>query len=207
MTKIKICGLTREEDVESVNEAKPDYCGFIVEVPKSRRNVSEKRVRPLVKFLDSGILPVGVFVNAPVELPARMANEGIIRMIQLHGQENEEYIKELRSLTKVPVVQAFSVAREADVVYAEKSSADWILLDHGSGGTGRTFDWNLTKKVKRPFFLAGGLTLENLSRAVQTVNPWAVDLSSGVETDGQKDRGKIQTAVKTVREIKTIRGE
>lgn len=202
MTRIKICGLTREEDILNVNEAKPDYCGFIVEFPKSRRNVSEEQVKKLVHFLDPEILPVGVFVNAPAELPARMANEGIIRMIQLHGQEDTAYLNKLRNMTDVPLIKAYSISTVRDAEIAKKSEADWILLDNGGGGTGEAFDWRLVREVTRPFFLAGGLSPDNLEQAVEAVSPWAVDLSSGVETNGLKDAQKIRAAVEAVRKIK-----
>lgn len=202
MTRIKICGLTTEEDIRSINEARPDYCGFIVEYPKSRRNVSKDQVERLVRLLEPEILPVGVFVNAPPFLPAKMANEGTIRAIQLHGQEDAFYLQRLRKLTDAPVIQAFSIATEKDVEAARRSEADWVLLDHGSGGTGESFDWNLIKNMERPFFLAGGLTSENLVRAVHTAKPWAVDLSSGVEKNGRKDAQKIRAAVEAVRKIK-----
>ena len=136
MTRIKICGLSREEDIASVNEAGPDYCGFIIQVPRSRRNVSPKRAAELSVRLDGRITPVGVFVNAPVELPARLAEEGVIRMIQLHGQEDEDYIQRLRCLTDVPLIQAFSVASREDVRRAKDSSADYVLFDQGAGGPG-----------------------------------------------------------------------
>lgn len=202
MTRIKICGLMTEEDIRSINEARPDYCGFIVEYPKSRRNVSKDQVERLVRLLEPEILPVGVFVNAPPFLPAKMANEGTIRAIQLHGQEDAFYLQRLRKLTDAPVIQAFSIATEKDVEAARRSEADWVLLDHGSGGTGESFDWNLIKNMERPFFLAGGLTPENLVRAVHTAKPWAVDLSSGVEKNGRKDAQKIRAAVEAVRKIK-----
>ena len=202
MTRIKICGLTTEEDIRSINEARPDYCGFIVEYLKSRRNVSKDQVERLVRLLEPEILPVGVFVNAPPFLPAKMANEGTIRAIQLHGQEDAFYLQRLRKLTDAPVIQAFSIATEKDVEAARRSEADWVLLDHGSGGTGESFDWNLIKNMERPFFLAGGLTPENLVRAVHTAKPWAVDLSSGVEKNGRKDAQKIRAAVEAVRKIK-----
>jgi len=191
-----------EEDIRSINEARPDYCGFIVEYPKSRRNVSKDQVERLVRLLEPEILPVGVFVNAPPFLPAKMANEGTIRAIQLHGQEDAFYLQRLRKLTDAPVIQAFSIATEKDVEAARRSEADWVLLDHGSGGTGESFDWNLIKNMERPFFLAGGLTPENLVRAVHTAKPWAVDLSSGVEKNGRKDAQKIRAAVEAVRKIK-----
>ena len=199
MTKIKICGLMRPCDIEYVNKAKPDFCGFIIGVPKSRRNVSPEMVRRLRASLDPAILPVGVFVNAPAEQIAALVRDGTLSMVQLHGQEDARYIAALRRMISVPIVQAFSVQTEADVAAAERSPADHILLDHGSGGTGTAFDWSLLQGVSRPYMLAGGLNPENLSRAIRRLRPWAVDLSSGVETDGRKDQGKILAAVQAVR--------
>ena len=178
-TRIKICGLIRPEDIQAVNQAKPDFAGFIVEFPKSRRNVTVEQLKALRKELDDSILPVGVLVNAPVELPAQLLNEGTIALAQLHGQEDENYIKK-----------------------AVRSEADYILLDQGAGGTGETFDWSLVPAIKRPWFLAGGLGCENLESAIHLLHPWAVDLSSSVETDGHKDPDKILEAVYAVRNIK-----
>jgi len=199
MTKIKICGLMRPCDIEYVNKAKPDFCGFIIGVPKSRRNVSPEMVRRLRASLDPAILPVGVFVNAPAEQIAALVRDGTLSMVQLHGQEDAHYIAALRRMISVPIVQAFSVQTEADVAAAERSPADHILLDHGSGGTGAAFDWSLLQSVSRPYMLAGGLNPENLPGAIRRLRPWAVDLSSGVETDGRKDQGKILAAVQAVR--------
>lgn len=201
MTRIKICGLTRPCDIEYVNRAKPDFCGFIVGVPKSRRNVSPETVRTLRASLDPAILPVGVFVNAPFEQIKELVRDGTLSMVQLHGQEDEHYIAALRQAISVPIVQAFSVRTKADVTAAEKSSADHILLDHGRGGTGTAFDWSLLEGISQPYILAGGLNPENLPEAVRRLRPWAVDLSSGVETDGKKDPGKILAAVQTVKHI------
>ncbi len=200
MTKIKICGLRRKEDIEAVNEAVPDYCGFVIEVPKSPRSVTREQVRELVKGLRKEILPVGVFVNAPVELVAELLADGTLAMAQLHGQEDENYLTELRTLTRKPLIQAFSIKSSEDVKRAVGSSADYILLDQGSGGTGRPFDWSLLGQIPRPFFLAGGLGTENLRQAIQITNPWAVDLSSSLEVDGWKDAGKIMEAVRLVRQ-------
>lgn len=197
-TRIKICGLRRQEDILAVNRARPDFCGFIVEFPKSFRSISAQEVRELTKGLTEGILPVGVFVNAPLELPVRLLEEGSIAMVQLHGQEDETYLQALRSYTEKPVIQAFSIRSEADIERALVSTADYILLDQGSGGTGKTFDWSLIPSVSRPFFLAGGLGLENLQTAIRQVHPWAVDLSSGLETEKKKDANKIQKAVELV---------
>lgn len=201
-TRIKICGLTCPEDIQAVNEAKPDFCGFIVEFPKSRRNVTVDQLRKLREKLDENILPAGVFVNAPAELPAKLLNEGTIAMAQLHGQENEAYITQLKTMTDQLIIKAFSIKTEEDVEQALRSGADYILLDQGAGGTGETFDWNLVPSIKRPWFLAGGLGCDNLETAIQRLHPWAVDLSSSVETDGHKDPDKIVKAVQTVRNIK-----
>ena len=201
-TRIKICGLTRQEDIQAVNEAKPDFCGFIVEFPKSRRNVTVEQLKALRENLDNSILPVGVFVNAPVELPAQLLNEEIISLAQLHGQEDEAYIRKLKTMTDQLIIRAFSIKNEEDINRALRSEADYILLDQGAGGTGETFDWNLVPSIKRPWFLAGGLGCDNLAAAIEQLHPWAVDLSSSVETDGHKDPDKIIAAVQTVRNIK-----
>ena len=200
-TRIKICGLTRPEDIQAVNEAKPDFCGFIVEFPKSRRNVTVDQLRKLREKLDENILPAGVFVNAPVELPAQLLNEGTIALAQLHGQEDEEYITRLKGMTDQLLIKAFSIKTEEDVEQALRSGADYILLDQGAGGTGETFDWNLVPSIKRPWFLAGGLGCDNLESAIHLLHPWAVDLNSSVETDGHKDPDKILKAVQAVRNI------
>lgn len=201
-TRIKICGLTRPEDIQAVNQAKPDFCGFIVEFPKSRRNITVEQLKALREKLDESILPVGVFVNAPVELPAQLLNEGTIALAQLHGQEDENYIRQLKTMTDQLLIKAFSIKTEADIKKAILSEADYILLDQGAGGTGETFDWSLVPAIKRPWFLAGGLGCDNLESAIHLLHPWAVDLSSSVETDGHKDPDKILKAVQTVRNIK-----
>ena len=194
-TKIKICGLKRPEDIIYVNEAKPDYAGFIIEVPKSSRNVTEDQVRELTAKLDPDIISVGVFVNAVPERVEKLLLEGTIHIAQLHGQEDEAYIKRIRKNTGHQVIKAFSVKTAQDIENAMNSPADYILFDQGSGGTGRTFDWSLIPDIKRPFFLAGGLGADNLETAIRTIHPYAVDLSSSVETEGVKDRDKILEAV------------
>lgn len=203
--QIKICGLSRPCDIDFVNEAGPDYCGFIIDVPKSRRNVTAAQVRALRSRLLPSITPVGVFVNASAAAVAALLTESTISIAQLHGQEDENYLAELRKLTTAPIIQAFSIGRTEDVQRAQASSADYILLDNGAGGTGAAFDWNLLRPVSRPYFLAGGLTPENLEYAVRAAahTPlFCTDLSSGVETDGYKDREKIIAAVAAVRRCK-----
>ena len=197
-TKIKICGLKCPEDIAYVNEAKPDYCGFIIEFPKSSRNVTGDQVRILIAELDKNIIPVGVFVNAAPERVEELLLDGTIRIAQLHGQEDDDYIRRIQKNTGSQVIKAFSVKAAQDIELALKSPADHILLDQGGGGTGQTFDWSLIPEIKRPFFLAGGLGADNLEQAVDTIRPYAVDLSSSVETDGVKDRSKILEAVSLV---------
>ena len=199
MTKIKICGLSRPCDIESVNEAKPDFCGFIINVPKSKRNVSPDTVRQLVKNLSQDVKPVGVFVNAPMDEIAALTEDGTLAYVQLHGKEDEAYIAALRKKIHVPIIQAFKVSCPEDVAHAQQSSADYILLDNGSGGTGKTFDWSHLRDITRPYILAGGLGPDNLGLAVSQLAPWGVDLSSGVETDGFKDKNKVLAAVQAVR--------
>lgn len=201
MTKIKICGLRRPRDIEAVNAARPDFAGFVVEVPGSRRSVDKRELRELAGRLKEGILSVGVFVNAPPELVAELLEEGTLDLAQLHGQEDEIYMAELRRLTEKPLIQAFSIQTGQDAEQALESRADYLLLDQGRGGTGQTFDWSLLPEINRPFFLAGGLGEENLERAIRQVRPWAVDLSSSLETDGQKDPEKILRAVDLVRRL------
>ena len=199
MTKIKICGLSRPCDIEYVNEAKPDFCGFIINVPKSKRNVSPDTVRQLVKNLSTDVKPVGVFVNAPMDEIAALTEDGTLAYVQLHGKEDEAYIAALREKSHVPIIQAFKVSCPEDVAHAQQSSADYILLDNGSGGTGKTFDWCHLRDITRPYILAGGLGPDNLGLAVSQLAPWGVDLSSGVETDGFKDKNKVLAAVQAVR--------
>ena len=198
MTGIKLCGLTRLCDMEAANELKPEYIGFVF-AAKSRRYVTPEQAAGLRQALDPAILAVGVFVNEDPERVAELLNEGIIDLAQLHGNETETYIKRLRQLTKKPLIQAFSVDSAQAVMQAQESAADYILLDSGRGGTGTVFDWEFLKQIKRPYFLAGGLDIGNVAEAVERFHPYAVDVSSGIETDGVKDREKMRQFVTIVR--------
>ena len=199
MTRIKICGLSRPEDVEAVNEALPDYCGFVVNFPKSRRNVSPERLRVLRERLDRRVIPAGVFVDQSPELVAALQNDGAIDVAQLHGHEDKDYISRLRDLTGgKPVWKAFRVRTPADIEAARRSAADRVVLDNGAG-TGTAFDWSLVRDMGRPWILAGGLTPETIPDAVRVLRPWGADLSGGVETNGVKDRRKILAAVEAVK--------
>lgn len=201
MTKIKICGLSRPQDIDYVNEARPDWCGFIINFPKSHRNVTPDQVRALRAGLDPAICPVGVFVNQPVEEIAALLRDGTLSVAQLHGQEGPEDIAALRTLVpSCQIWKAFQIRSAADLEAALASPADLVLLDNGQG-TGQTFDWSLVTGVSRPFLLAGGLTPDNIPQAIQAVHPYGLDLSSGVETDKVKDREKILAAVAAARKI------
>lgn len=197
MTRIKICGLSRECDVEYVNELMPEYIGYVF-WEKSRRYVMPEQAAKLTGKLEKTIVPVGVFVDADAGFAVGLANEGIIRMIQLHGHEDEKYIQTLRSLTDVPVIKAYKVRSSEDVQLANASPADYVLLDNGYG-TGQVFDWRYVKEAKRPFFLAGGINTDNVAQILRDMKPCAVDISSGVETDGYKDYDKMKAFVKAVR--------
>ena len=198
MTGIKLCGLTRLCDMEAAQELKPEYIGFVF-AAKSRRYLTPEQAAGLRQALDPAILAVGVFVNEDPERVAELLNEGIIDLAQLHGNETETYIKRLRQLTKKPLIQAFSVDSAQAVMQAQESTADYILLDSGRGGTGTVFDWEFLKQIKRPYFLAGGLDIGNVAEAVERFHPYAVDVSSGIETDGVKDRERMRQFVTIVR--------
>lgn len=230
MTRIKLCGLTRIQDIEIANKLKPEYIGFIF-WDRSSRNVSAIQAARLKGKLDPEIKAVGVFVNAPAEQVISYYNVGIIDIAQLHGNENEEYIKKLHD-AGLTVIKAFKMKKTGEninlagnanietpekptgnaitetygkstddvITEAVKSSADYIMFDPGKG-EGATFNWQPIKGIKREFFLAGGLTPENIEKAVETVQPFAVDVSSGIETNGHKDPDKMSAFVKSTRAL------
>ncbi|MEE0675575.1 MAG: phosphoribosylanthranilate isomerase [Ruminococcus sp.] len=198
MTKIKLCGLSRTQDIEAANKLKPDYIGFVF-AAKSKRRVSPLKATELKSRLDPEIKAVGVFLDDDLDAVAAMMNLGIVDLVQLHGSEDEEYIKKLRTITDKPVIKAFIINSAEDVKRAEASTADYILLDGGKG-EGKAFDWSLLKNIKRPYFLAGGLNPGNAADAVRTLAPFSVDVSTGIETDGKKDEEKMTAFVNAVRE-------
>lgn len=197
--KIKLCGLTRPSDIETANLLHPDYVGFVF-AKESRRYVSPERVKTLKELLHPDILAVGVFVDEDAEAVATWLSSGIIDMAQLHGGEDEAYLKRLREMTGRPIIKAFSVKETHDIEKANSSTADFVLLDAEGGGTGTAFDRELLTGISRPFFLAGGLDADTVGEAVRRWRPYAVDVSSGIETDGVKDAEKMQDFVKIVRE-------
>lgn len=200
MTKVKLCGLTRPQDIQAANELLPDYIGFVF-APKSRRYVTPEQAAELRGLLNPNLTAVGVFVNEPPKTVAELLDRGVIDIAQLHGTEDEEYISTLRALTDKPLIKAFRIDTEQDIAAAENSTADYVLLDSGNGGTGTVFDWSLIRRLKRPYFLAGGLTADNVGGAVASLHPYAVDVSSGIETGGVKDETKMTRFVHAVRGV------
>lgn len=195
--KIKICGLTRPEDIACVNRLQPDYIGFVF-WPGSRRFVDRQRASQLKMLLSPLIQAVGVFVDTPMEEVAALLADGIIDMAQLHGAESEENICYLQRLTGKPVIKAVKVHGRRDVEAWLGSKADYLLFDSGMG-SGQTFDWGLLEGVNRPYFLAGGLGPDNLEQVLKHGGPYGVDLSSSLETDGHKDPEKMRSVIKLVR--------
>jgi len=202
MAKVKICGLTREEDIDAVNEVLPDYIGFVF--AESKRKIDENRAAELKKRLDPRIKAVGDFVNDVPERIIRLCRNRIIDVVQLHGDEDETYIKQLKKHVSNEIIRAIRVRNKDDIENAMNYSADFLLFDTYReglyGGSGKTFDWLLVTAVNRPFFLAGGINPENAIHAIKTVNPYCIDVSSGVETNGVKDPGKIADIVTIARQ-------
>ena len=207
MTKIKLCGMSRPCDIRAANELLPDYIGFVF-APKSRRYVSPEKAAELKRMLDPGIRAAGVFVDEQPQVIEALVSRGVIDAVQLHGRENEDYIQDLRKqLGNTRIIQVFSICSEQDAKRAEESSADLILADSPGGGTGEVFDWTLLSKIRRPYFLAGGLTPDNAGDAVNALAPYGVDVSSGIETGGEKDRKKMEKFVLAVRRADARRTE
>ena len=202
MTRIKLCGLTRPCDIEAVNILEPEYIGFVF-APKSKRYVTHDQATGLKHQLSPGITVVGVFVNETPETVVYLLSSGIIDIAQLHGSESETYIKNLRQLTAKPIIKAFRIKTANDIAKAVSSSADYVLLDSGDG-TGTVFEWNVIQNIKRPYFLAGGLTPANVGPAIRTLSPFAVDVSSGIETSGLKDKTKMAAFIAAVRKEDSI---
>ncbi len=200
MSAIKICGIYRAEDAELINRYKPDYFGMIIDFKRSHRSISKKEAAMLRAAIDKSIPAVGVFVNKELSYIKSFIDDGIIDIAQLHGAEDNSYIRRLKGLICKPVWKAFKIRTRQDVEKAMLSEADLIILDNGYG-TGKTFDWSLIQDIKRPFALAGGINLENIEDALNSLNPYLIDISSGVETDKLKDSDKIEKAVKAVHDF------
>lgn len=206
-TLVKICGLRRPPDAEAANRVRPDLAGMILS-PGFRRSIDLETACSLRRLLEPGIRTVGVFVNAPLEDVLRAVKSGCIDMIQLHGQEDDDYIRKVSGETDLPVIKAFRIGEKKDLDAAAASAASWILLDSGTG-TGKPFDWQLLDEFLQgesrafpgghPWLLAGGLSMDNVADAVRRFRPTGVDVSSHVETDGWKDPRKMEAFTLAVR--------
>ncbi len=198
--KIKLCGMMLECDIEYANEAMPDYIGFIF--ANTRRKISFETAADFRKKLNPDIKAVGVFVNEKPEIIAGLLKEGIIDIAQLHGEETKEEIEAIRALTDKPLIKAVKVRKAEDIRKADELAVEFLLFDTFKagvlGGTGEKFDWALITKPSKPFFLAGGITLNNIAEAMK-MDAYALDISSGIETEGFKDREKMLAAVKAIR--------
>jgi len=201
MTKIKICGLIRPEDIEAVDRWLPDYVGFVF--APSRRQVTPEQAARLSADLDPQIKAVGVFVNEPVISIAKLCQSGVIDVVQLHGDESEAYLSELKCQINCPVIKAVRVQSAEQVRRTEQFDCELLLLDtyqkDAYGGSGQTFDYALIPVLQKRFILAGGLDNGNIARAIEECRPYCVDISSGVETAGLKDEAKIKQIIQTVR--------
>ena len=193
--KIKICGLFRDCDIDYVNEAKPDFAGFVF--AKSHRQVSIETAQKLKNKLDKNILSVGVFVNEDINKIVEICNKNIIDFIQLHGDEDDNYISKLKKVCSKKTIKAIKVKTGEDIIRWRNCQADWLMFDAGMG-EGKAFDWNLIKEFIRPYFLAGGINETNIEQAMK-LNPYCIDVSSGVETNKVKDKDKILNIVRRIR--------
>ena len=200
MSKVKICGVSRAEDIDAVNRALPDFIGFVF--APSRRRVNIKTAAILKDRLDLRIQAVGVFVNEDIKSITAICKNKIIDLVQLHGDEDAEYIRRLKEICGYRVIKAIGVGDTVPFLPVEPDYLMFDALSDQRGGIGRAFDWNILKEYRGlPFFLAGGLTVKNVSDAITLLSPFCVDVSSGVETDGVKDAGKISMFVQIARGV------
>lgn len=202
MTKIKICGLKRLEDINYVNELLPEYIGFVF--AKSKRQIDIKSAWNLKNKLSHIIKPVGVFVNEDKNFIKKLSDEKIIELVQLHGDEDKDYIISLKKMIEIPIIKAIRVRNEQDIISAQKLPCDYLLLDtfveNEAGGSGRAFNHEIIPPLIKPFFLAGGLNPQNVNTAIDIASPYAVDVSSGVEETGVKSMLLIKEFIDNIRE-------
>lgn len=197
--KLKFCGIRRECDIDYINEFSPDYIGFIF--APSKRMITPRNAGILNRRRKGSISSVGVFVNAAIEEVLTAMNISGIDILQLHGDETKEYISELRQHTDNEIWKAVRVKQPDDIIKAQDLGADKLLLDSFSetayGGTGVCSDWNIIKNtdIKVPFFIAGGINEHNILSAAQ-LDPYGIDISGGIESNGTKDRDKIKKIIK-----------
>ena len=210
--KVKMCGISKVETIPAVVEAKPDYMGLVF--APSKRQVTVEQAEILVEELhkqcinhyDTKVVKtVGVFVNETLDNLVRIADTANLDAVQLHGDEDEAFIQSLKERTNVEVWKAIQIRTAADTEKWIDSSADMLLFDayhkDERGGTGEVFDWSSLDAFERPFMLAGGIDSTNVARAIRTVRPYGIDISSGIETNGVKDDEKITAFTKIVKSI------
>lgn len=210
MTKIKICGLSRKKDITAVNQYLPDFAGFVF--ARSKRQVTMGQAEELISLLSPKICPVGIFVNEDPVRVVEIARHCRLKVIQLHGEEDCITARRIKGQSGCKIWRAVRVKDQQSLHHISYDSADRFLFDtysaHGHGGVGKTFDWSLLQNMpKQQIILAGGLNLQNIIPAVRQIRPWAVDISSGVETDGKKDPEKIKEIICTLREQEGARKE
>ena len=215
MQKIKLCGMMKPCDIEYANRVKPDFVGFIF--ANTRRKISAAQAKQFRKALDAEISAVGVFVNEDISVITSLVQDGCIDMIQLHGEEDADYIRRLHEICDVPVIKAVKVQTVEQIRQAAALPVDYLLLDTYRkgvlGGTGEAFDWELLREAKaaagdtaegelfgKPYFLAGGLHVGNLREAA-ALGSYGLDVSSGIETDGSKDFDKMVEVMELVRKF------
>lgn len=200
MTKIKLCGMMRLEDIEAANRLEPDLVGFVF-AKKSKRYVTAEAAEEMRRHLSERIFAAGVFVNEEIDKVAELLNKGVIDVAQLHGDEDDAYMRALRRKTDAPIIKAFRIRNQEDVRKIRIPDNARILLDAGSGD-GIAFCWDWLKDIDYEYYLAGGLTPDNVAEAVLRYHPYGVDVSSGIETDGMKDEKKMAAFVNAVRKMK-----
>lgn len=199
MARVKICGINSPEDVEIVNELKPDYVSFAFY--KNKRQVTYEKARKLKQLLDKDIRVIGVFVDENTNVVASAANDDLLDVIEFHGNEGPGEIERIKAFTSKPIIQGFRIRSRADVEVALDSHADSILM-YSDSECGVPMDWKLLTNVTRPYFLAGGLNADNIEKAIKICHPFAVSVTTGVETDGIKDREKMAAFIKIARRTK-----
>ncbi|EOT39955.1 hypothetical protein I568_01387 [Enterococcus columbae DSM 7374 = ATCC 51263] len=197
MSKIKFCGIQPTSDLNFINQLAPDYIGLVF-AQNSQRVVNFEAAQRISQQLHRKILKVGVFVDAPKNLIASLVEEKVIDLIQLHGHENEAVINDYKQSFKLPIIKAFGIQNQTDVLKALHSPADYLLFDYKQAGSGQCFDWRYIQNVNRKYFLAGGINRNNLKQAL-ALKPYAIDLSSAIETNGIKDNQKMQTIINQLR--------
>lgn len=202
--KIKICGLQSLEDISYINEFMVDFAGFIF-YPKSKRFITIKQSELMKNKLNSNIKTVGVFVDEDLKNLEQIIKTGVLDFVQLHGNENNQYINYVKETLKIPVIKAFKA--DCNLKFnIDNTNADFVLIDsfnkNSFGGTGNSFDWKIIPKTNKKIFLAGGLNSENVLSAMHFVNPYCLDINSGVEINGRKDRKKISDIIKIIKGYK-----